>query len=67
MKWYVLLSWIYAAKLLAKQWKLPEAPGKPVPTKDFYIPEESVSFSEYYDDIQEKLKSLAGMDELLAG
>ncbi len=55
------------AEHLAKQWKLPASPGKPVPTKEFYIPRDSASFSEYYDDIQENLKSLAGMDDLLAG
>ena len=33
----------------------------------FSIPQHSTAFEEYYNHIQDGLKTLAGMDELMAG
>ncbi len=38
-----------------------------MPIKMFTIPRDSTAFGEYYDHIQDGLKTLAGMDELMAG
>ena len=53
--------------LFARQWQRPDFPGKSVLTRQFQIPDESSAFAQYYDDIQENLRLLAGMDEFLAG
>ena len=38
-----------------------------MPVRVFRIHRDSTSFGEYYDHIQEGLRTLAGMDELMAG
>ena len=57
----------YLAKLLADQWKPCISARTTVPVRVFRIPSGSTSFGEYYDHIQEGLRTLAGMDELMAG
>ena len=55
------------AKLLGTQWRKPDEPGQELPPREFKISSTSKTFSQYYDEVQERLKSMAGMDELLSG
>lgn len=41
--------------------------GEELPPKVYTIPKASTVFKTYYDEVQELLKSFAGMDELLPG
>ena len=56
-----------AASLLARQWRKPDEPCQEVSPRVFQISSTSTIFSEYYDKVQERLKSMAGMAELLPG
>lgn len=58
---------MFVAKLLARQWRKPDEPGCELSPKVFHISSTSSTFSQYYDEIQELLKSMAGMDQLLPG
>ena len=53
------------ANLLARQWRKPDKPGRELSPNVFSISSTSTTFSEYYDEIQELLKSMARMDQLL--
>ena len=58
---------IIIGTLFVKQWKRPTGQDKEAEIKIFKLPEKSTIFKEYYNDIQESLKSLAGMDDFLSG
>ena len=58
---------VYLAQLLARQWRKPDEPGREISPRVFRISSSSSTFSQYYDEIQELLKSMAGMDQLLPG
>ena len=53
--------------LLQKQWKPVQHMGETLPPRVFTVPRNSATFGNYYDEIQEILKCIAGMDELLQG
>lgn len=53
--------------MYGKQWKKPANEGEEVPRRVFHILRSSPTFETYYDEVQESLKSMAGMDELLQG
>ena len=59
--------YIRVAKLLADQWKSCPSTQTSLPVKIFRIARDSTAFGEYYDHVQEGLRTLAGMDELMAG
>ena len=58
---------VRTANLYAKQWRKPENRSEELPPRVFHIQANSGIFSEYYDEVQELLKSMAGMDEFLQG
>ena len=62
-----LVSSSFVANLYAKQWRKPVNQGEELPPKVFHIRPNSPTFGEYYDGVQELLKAMAGMDELLQG
>jgi len=62
-----LMTSTFAASLLARQWRKPDEPGQELSPRVFRISSTSTTFSQYYDEIQEQLKSIAGMDQLLPG
>lgn len=45
----------------------PNGPGQELSPRVFHIASDSTTFSEYYDEVQEWLKLMAGMDQLLPG
>ena len=57
---------IFAANLLAMQWRKPSSPHHQL-SPVVYHAATSSTFSTYYDEVQDWLQSLAGMDELLTG
>ncbi len=57
----------YTAYLLARQWRKPNKPCEELSPRVFRISSDSSTFGNYYDEVQELLKSMAGMDELLPG
>ncbi len=56
-----------SAKLLARQWRKPDVTGEEIMPREFHLCQDSATFRNYYDDVQQQLKSMAGMDEFLAG
>ena len=58
-------SCVHTANLYAKQWRKPENRSEELPPRVFHIQPNSGIFGEYYDEVQELLKSMAGMDEFL--
>ena len=63
----LLQYFCFAANLLARQWRKPDEAGREVPPRVFQISNTSTTFSQYYDEVQEWLKSMAGMDQMLPG
>ena len=57
----------YPENLLAQQWRAADEPGQEVPTRVFYISPNSVTFNPYYNGVQDAMKAMAGMDDLLEG
>ena len=54
--------------MLAKQWRKPEPLRKPeLEPRKFNLLKTSIAFKKFYDEVQDKLEMLYGMDELLAG
>ena len=49
---------------MAKQWKKPQEGIKP---RVFLIADTSTEFKDYYDNIKEFIKVVAGYDEMLPG
>ena len=45
----------------------PSGQGTEIAPKVFKIAEDSTVFQEYYDELQDLMKSIAGMDEFLKG
>ena len=60
-------SLISAENLYAKQWRKPVKRGEELQPKIFHIVPNSPTFGKYYDEVQESLSSMAGLDELLQG
>ena len=58
---------LHIGLLLVNQWKRPAGKDKEVEHKTFRIPQNSTIFKEYYNNIQDSLKKLAGMDDFLTG
>ena len=58
---------MHVAKLLADQWKSCTSTHTLLPVRTFRIARDSTAFGEYYDHVQEGLRMLAGIDELMAG
>ena len=56
----------HVASLLAKQWRKSQAQTE-LPPRIFTLSTGYHTFQDYYDKVQEQLKLLSGMDELLAG
>ena len=56
-----------AVYLYAKQWRKPAKQGEELPPRVFHITPGSHTFGKYYDEVQELLKAMAGLDELLQG
>ena len=54
------------AILLAHQWRHAQADTEVSP-RIFRLSSKSSTFSDFYDKVQDDLKSISGMDELLAG
>ena len=52
---------------MARQWRMPDHPGQELVPRVFHIPANSTTFGDYYNEVQELLKAMAGMDELLPG
>ena len=52
---------------MAQQWRDPAKRGGELNPRVFHIPSESKIFGNYYDEVQDSLKAMAGMDELLPG
>ena len=57
----------YKETLLAKQWRSAENPGQSISARCFHVPHTSATFNAYYNGVQDSLKAIAGMDELLEG
>lgn len=58
---------ILLVTVFAKQWRKPE-PRKPeLKPQEFLLSKNSNGFKKFYDEIQDNLEMLSGMDELLAG
>lgn len=57
---------VHAASIFAKERRKPQ-PRKELATKKLNLNPQSHAFEEYYDEVQEHLKVLSGMDELMAG
>lgn len=55
------------ADLYSKQWKEPSSEEKYIQPRIFHIMASSPTFGNYYDEVQDLLKSLAGFDEFLQG
>ena len=58
---------VHAESLLAKQWRAADGPELEVPSRVFYVSPTSVTFNQYYNGVQDAMKAMAGMDELLEG
>ena len=59
----------HAAMLYANQWRKPDIQEEDLylPPREFHILSSSPTFEGYYDEVQDLLKAMAGMDELLQG
>ena len=53
--------------LLANHWRAAGGPGQVVPARAIYVSPNLVTFNAYYNGVQDSMKALAGMDELLEG
>ena len=53
--------------LFVNQWRRPSGQDKEVKHKIFKLPQNSTIFKDYYNDIQDSFKSLAGIDDFLTG
>ena len=53
--------------MLSNQWKKTRKNGEELLRRVFTIPSDSTIFQQYYDEVQELLQLLAGMDELISG
>ena len=51
---------------MAEQWKQPEQ-DKEIPPHVFELSSDSTEFPKYYDEIQDTLKAIAGIDEVMSG
>ena len=62
---YVCL--LILAELFAKHWRQPCGESKEIEPRVFLIKERSPAFGSYYDEIQDMLKAMAGLDDFLQG
>ena len=58
---------VHIGLLLINQWKRPAGQDNEMEHKIFRLPQNSTIFKEYYNNIQDSLKKLAGMDDFLTG
>ena len=61
------IHFLYIAKLFKQQWKISSERGAEIPPRVFQLDKKSVTFQEYYDEIQSTMKSIAGTDDFITG
>ncbi len=57
----------YLIDLLATQWRRAKELGQELEQRVFYLPTGTSTFKQYYDETQQSLKTLSGMDPFVEG
>ena len=53
--------------MLARQYSRPQQKGASLPNRVFQLKPPYEGFHEYYDEVQDYLEKIAGMDEMISG